>query len=693
MVKGGFCMYEEKSRKSIQINWKSLLIKLAVLLVVIFLIIWIVSLFNKDDVTSNFDENMQSMRSAALEYFTGSRLPLEVNGTNYISLQEMFDQNLLIEFQDEDGNDCDTNNSYAEVTRISEDEYRIEVRLVCPNESDTIINTVEYQSQAEDDSNEDDFTDLDDSNDISGDTVTNNNGSSNNQGNTTVNRPSNNNSGNNSNTSHNSSSNNNSSNNNSSGTITQTCTYGKNEYSATYPLAYIIRGNCALGLSDFVSLHNNAATKIGVEEYTKLTKEMQTLEKETGASISVSTPEYIKVVNKDKKGYVGYQIYFEAKQKVSTYTKKTIYAYYLDTNGNRKVVIDNRDSLRKENITIDVTSVTLNKSSLTLYVGDTYQLTATVSPSNATNQTVTWSSSNGSIASVSNGLITARSAGTVTITAKAGGKRDTVRVTVLEDEVAVTKVSINRSSLTLDVGDTYQLRATVSPSNATNQTVTWSSSNRNIASVSTSGKVTAKGAGTVTITAKAGGKSDTIRVTVNKEETYYYCSTDTTRLYSTGYIDETTILNRYAYTDDYSVVYESDEDIDIIDIEYGNITENTEYIKAYNYWKNKTNLSLANGSSSKGIDPGSYGAVRDSSLKTNNFSVRVNYTDNIGKKHYFKITRNLYNLTNIKYAEPYKGVYFLPLYFDITYIDYGDCRNITTSQIDYYEDRGYVEVD
>ena len=664
-------MYEEKSRRSIQINWKSLLIKLGILLVVIFLIIWIVSLFNNDDVPSNFDQNMQSMRNAALEYFTGSKLPKEINGSNYISLQEMFDQNLLIEFQDENGNDCDTQNSYAEVTKISDTDYRIEVRLVCPNENDTIINTVQYQSEdgtVDDVPNDEDPVIDEDVNHVSGDTVTNKPDSSTNQGNTTVNKPSNNHGNNsNSNTSsgNNNNHNNNSGSNNNSGTIINTCSYGKKEYSTTYPLAYVISGNCALGLSDFVKLHNNAATEIGVDEYVKLTKEMQTLAKQTGADIFVSTPEYIKVLNKEGKGYVGYQIYFEAKQKISTYTKKTIYAYYLDTNGNRKVVIDNRSSLSKDDNIVDVTSITLNKSSLTLHIGDTSTLVATVSPSNATNKKVTWSSSNGSIASVSNGKITARSAGVVTITAKAGNKTASARVTVLENEIDVTRVTINKSSLTLDVGEAYTLSATVTPSNATNKKVTWSSSNESVASVSSSGRVTAKKAGTVTITARAGNKSDTIRVTVLETS---YCTTETVRIYSIGYISSSTIDDRYSYNDSYTVIYDAFDDVEVTHIDYGIVTGNSEYLKAYNYWKNNDGeLTYYGSSNGQKIDAGSYTNLKNSSLKSNNFSVYVNYVKESRGQHYLTIYRNLYNLTSIRSANSYKGVYYLPLYIDITY--------------------------
>lgn len=153
---------------------------------------------------------------------------------------------------------------------------------------------------------------------------------------------------------------------------------------------------------------------------------------------------------------------------------------------------------------VEVTSITLNKTSLSLERNEYYQLTATVSPSNAADKTVTWSSSNTSIAKVdSKGVVTGVSAGTATITAKtSNGKSATCKVTVKAATIEVLLISLNRTSLSLELNETYQLIATVSPSNATNKTITWSSSNTSIAKVDSNGKVTAVSAGTATITAK-----------------------------------------------------------------------------------------------------------------------------------------------------------------------------------------------
>ena len=171
--------------------------------------------------------------------------------------------------------------------------------------------------------------------------------------------------------------------------------------------------------------------------------------------------------------------------------------------------------------TIPVTGVSLDKTSLSMTVGETQTLTATVTPSNATNRSVTWSSSNTSIATVStSGVVTAKTAGTATITVMTndGGKTATCTVTVKAATISVTGVSLDKTSLSMTVGETQTLTATVTPSNATNRSVTWSSSNTSIATVSTSGVVTAKAAGTATITVKTndGGKTATCTVTVKE---------------------------------------------------------------------------------------------------------------------------------------------------------------------------------
>lgn len=168
---------------------------------------------------------------------------------------------------------------------------------------------------------------------------------------------------------------------------------------------------------------------------------------------------------------------------------------------------------------VSVTGVSLDNTSLTLQEGKSATLSAIVSPSNATDKSVSWSSSNVSVATVSSsGVVTAKKSGTATITAKTndGGKTATCKVTVTDKAVSVTGVTISPSSLSIAVGQTSKLSANISPDNATNKNVTWSSNNTSVATVSSDGTVTAKSVGTTTITCitQDGAKKATCIVSV-----------------------------------------------------------------------------------------------------------------------------------------------------------------------------------
>ena len=126
--------------------------------------------------------------------------------------------------------------------------------------------------------------------------------------------------------------------------------------------------------------------------------------------------------------------------------------------------------------------MTLDKTTASLKAGETITLTATVNPDDATDKTVTWSSSDQTIATVSNGVVTAKKVGNATITAKAGSKTATCQITVVATEV--TSVTLNKTTASLRAGETVTLTATVNPDDATDKTVTWSSSDQTIATVS-----------------------------------------------------------------------------------------------------------------------------------------------------------------------------------------------------------------
>lgn len=169
---------------------------------------------------------------------------------------------------------------------------------------------------------------------------------------------------------------------------------------------------------------------------------------------------------------------------------------------------------------IAVESITLDKTTLELTVGGTATLTATVKPDNATDKTVTWSCDNTGVATVADGVVTAVAEGTAKVTAKAGDATAVCTVTVKADVVKVTEITINEVDFSLGIGDTKALTVTVKPDNATDKSVTWSSDQPGIATVSSDGIVTAVAAGNAKITAKANGGdvSDFVNVTVTAAE-------------------------------------------------------------------------------------------------------------------------------------------------------------------------------
>ncbi len=174
---------------------------------------------------------------------------------------------------------------------------------------------------------------------------------------------------------------------------------------------------------------------------------------------------------------------------------------------------------------IPVASVAVSPGSAALDVGQSASLTAVTTDANGntlTGRTITWSSANTSIATVTTaGLVKGIGAGSTTINATSEGKTGTAQVVVTATTpppTPVASVTVSPPTTALAIGGTATLTATVKQANGatlTGRTVTWSSSAPNVATVSNSGDVTAVAAGNATITATSEGKSGTASVTVS----------------------------------------------------------------------------------------------------------------------------------------------------------------------------------
>ena len=168
-----------------------------------------------------------------------------------------------------------------------------------------------------------------------------------------------------------------------------------------------------------------------------------------------------------------------------------------------------------------VSGVSLNKASLTLYVGETESLAATVAPEDASDKSVVWSSGNSAVASVSNGKVTANKPGSAVIKVVTNDLSKEAACTVTVKRHAES-VELSQKEIKLYLGENRSLTATVLPSDASDKNVTWSSSNPNVATVSTAGNVVSKSVGTTVITVKTadGGHQASCHVTVLEPVVY-----------------------------------------------------------------------------------------------------------------------------------------------------------------------------
>ena len=167
---------------------------------------------------------------------------------------------------------------------------------------------------------------------------------------------------------------------------------------------------------------------------------------------------------------------------------------------------------------VAVSGVALNKKVATVNVGKTVTVKATVTPANADNKTLAWTSSNTKIATVSNGVVKGVKAGRVIITAKTTDGSNISATCTVTVKQPVTRISLSKKA-TMYTGKKLTLKAKVNPANASNKALTWKSSNTKIAKVASNGVVTGVKAGTVKITATAkdgSRKSATCTVTIRQ---------------------------------------------------------------------------------------------------------------------------------------------------------------------------------
>jgi hypothetical protein len=135
-------MYEDGNYK-IQIDWKSLILKLVLIVIAILLIVWLFPMPKLDTFYNRvFNDNLATMKTAAENYFTTDNLPASNGASSTLKLQDMLDKKLLVSFVDKNNNACNTSNSYAQVTKTENNTYVLKVQLSCDDKTDYVLENI-----------------------------------------------------------------------------------------------------------------------------------------------------------------------------------------------------------------------------------------------------------------------------------------------------------------------------------------------------------------------------------------------------------------------------------------------------------------------------------------------------------------------------------------------------------------------
>ena len=194
----------------------------------------------------------------------------------------------------------------------------------------------------------------------------------------------------------------------------------------------------------------------------------------------------------------------------------TLYRFVIRADGNHEHYTDAGYIGAVNQGPVSVKSVSLSETELTLNVGEKHTLTATVLPANAENKAVSWTSSDESVVSVSDGTVTALNEGTAVITVTTEDGNKTASCTVTVTTIHLESIAIAEAESTVFVGKKLDLDVVFVPENPTNKNVTWSSGDETIAAVDENGVVKGLKTGTtvITVTAEDGGLTASKEITV-----------------------------------------------------------------------------------------------------------------------------------------------------------------------------------
>jgi len=229
---------------------------------------------------------------------------------------------------------------------------------------------------------------------------------------------------------------------------------------------------------------------------------------------------------------------------------------------NATTTLDNSYNTTSVNVLVAPTGITLDQGSKTLQKGASFTLNATVGPSDASDKSVYWSSSNQDILTVSGGTVTSTGrSGTATIYARTvNGKEATCTVTV--PSTPVSGITFDTTSKTLNKGEVLIIYETITPSDADNRNVTWSSSNPNVAKVDARGYVTALRGGetTITGTTEDGNKSATCKIIVPETKVTGITIGEKTKTITKGDTYQVVVSVQPGNADELGIIWSSSDD-------------------------------------------------------------------------------------------------------------------------------------
>ena len=140
-------MYEDSNSYRLKINWGSLIIKAILIILFVMLILWLFPVPKLDTFYNRvFSENLKTMKDAAKNYYVGDNIPVSTGDSKTLTLEDMVNKNLIVEFVDKDNNKCSGTNSYATITKTDANKYVLKVQLSCGTETDYILENINIQS-------------------------------------------------------------------------------------------------------------------------------------------------------------------------------------------------------------------------------------------------------------------------------------------------------------------------------------------------------------------------------------------------------------------------------------------------------------------------------------------------------------------------------------------------------------------